>query len=111
MAGIGSARNSLMLVGEREDRPIQKRTEPIHERDRAGLPALTAAPMSRITRNGCDHLITDVKMPPVRDPELLAKAARLYFLEDRSQDDVAAVLGTTRSNVSRMLKQARDLGI
>jgi DNA-binding transcriptional regulator LsrR (DeoR family) len=50
-------------------------------------------------------------MPPIRNPELLAKAARLYFLEDRSQDDVAAVLGTTRSNVSRMLKQARDLGI
>jgi DNA-binding transcriptional regulator LsrR (DeoR family) len=50
-------------------------------------------------------------MPAPRDPELLAKAARLYFLEDRSQDDVAAVLGTTRSNVSRMLKQARDLGI
>jgi DNA-binding transcriptional regulator LsrR (DeoR family) len=50
-------------------------------------------------------------MPPIRDPQLLAKAARLYFLEDRSQDDVAAVLGTTRSNVSRMLKQARDLGI
>jgi DNA-binding transcriptional regulator LsrR (DeoR family) len=50
-------------------------------------------------------------MPPIRDPELLAKAARLYFVEDRSQDDVAAVLGTTRSNVSRMLKQARDLGI
>jgi DNA-binding transcriptional regulator LsrR (DeoR family) len=50
-------------------------------------------------------------MPPPRDPSLLAKAARLYFVEDRSQDDVAAVLGTTRSNVSRMLKQARDLGI
>jgi len=50
-------------------------------------------------------------MPAPRDPALLAKAARLYFLEDRSQDDVAAVLGTTRSNVSRMLKQARDLGI
>ena len=50
-------------------------------------------------------------MPAPRDPELLAKAARLYFVEDRSQDDVAAVLGTTRSNVSRMLKQARDLGI
>jgi DNA-binding transcriptional regulator LsrR (DeoR family) len=53
----------------------------------------------------------DVKMPPLRDPELLAKAARLYFLDDRSKDDVAAILGTTRSNVSRMLKQARDLGI
>jgi DNA-binding transcriptional regulator LsrR (DeoR family) len=50
-------------------------------------------------------------MPPLRDPALLAKAARLYFIDDRSQDDVAAVLGTTRSNVSRMLKQARDLGI
>jgi DNA-binding transcriptional regulator LsrR (DeoR family) len=50
-------------------------------------------------------------MPALRDPVLLAKAARLYFLEDRSQDDVATVLGTTRSNVSRMLKQARDLGI
>jgi DNA-binding transcriptional regulator LsrR (DeoR family) len=50
-------------------------------------------------------------MPAPRDPELLAKAARMYFVEDRSQDDVAAILGTTRSNVSRMLKQARDLGI
>ena len=50
-------------------------------------------------------------MPPARDPSLLARAARLYFVEDRSQDDIAAVLGTTRSNVSRMLKQARDLGI
>jgi DNA-binding transcriptional regulator LsrR (DeoR family) len=50
-------------------------------------------------------------MPPARDPELLVKAARLYFVEDRSQDEVAAVLGMTRSNVSRILKQARDLGI
>ncbi len=50
-------------------------------------------------------------MPAPRDPELLAKAARLYFLDDRSQDDVAAILGTTRSNVSRMVRQARDLGI
>jgi DNA-binding transcriptional regulator LsrR (DeoR family) len=52
-----------------------------------------------------------VKLPSPRDPALLAKAARLYFVDDRSQDDVAAILGTTRSNVSRMLKQARDLGI
>jgi DNA-binding transcriptional regulator LsrR (DeoR family) len=51
------------------------------------------------------------KMPAPRDPELLAKAARLYFLDDHSQDDVAAILGTTRSNVSRMVRQARDLGI
>ncbi len=46
-----------------------------------------------------------------RDPEQLAKAAQLYFLEERSQDEIAAVFGTTRSNVSRMLKQARELGI
>jgi DNA-binding transcriptional regulator LsrR (DeoR family) len=52
-----------------------------------------------------------MKMPAPRDPELLAKAARLYFLDDRSQDDVASILGTTRSNVSRMVRQARDLGI
>ena len=50
-------------------------------------------------------------MPAPRDPELLAKAARLYFLDDRSQDDVATILGTTRSNVSRMVRKARDLGI
>jgi DNA-binding transcriptional regulator LsrR (DeoR family) len=50
-------------------------------------------------------------MPAPRDPDLLAKAARLYFLEDRSQSEIAAVLGTTRSNVSRMLRQARELGI
>ena len=61
--------------------------------------------------NICDELITDVTIPPLRDPALLAKAARLYFIDDRSQDDVAAILGTTRSNVSRMLRQARDLGI
>jgi DNA-binding transcriptional regulator LsrR (DeoR family) len=48
---------------------------------------------------------------PQRDTEQLAKAAELYFLEERSQDDIAAVLSTTRSNVSRMLKQARELGI
>jgi DNA-binding transcriptional regulator LsrR (DeoR family) len=63
-------------------------------------------------RNRCDHLLTDVMtLPAPRDPELLAKAARLYFLDDRSQDDVASILGTTRSNVSRMVRQARDLGI
>ena len=50
-------------------------------------------------------------MPAARDPDLLAKAARLYFLEDRSQSDIATLLGTTRSNVSRMLRQARELGI
>jgi DNA-binding transcriptional regulator LsrR (DeoR family) len=50
-------------------------------------------------------------MPPARDRESLVKAARLYYLDGRSQDDIARVLGTSRSNVSRMLGAARQQGI
>jgi len=35
----------------------------------------------------------------------------MYFLDGRPQDDIARVLGTSRSNVSRMLRTARTLGI
>jgi DNA-binding transcriptional regulator LsrR (DeoR family) len=35
----------------------------------------------------------------------------MYFLDGRSQDDVARTLGTSRSNVSRMLTAARAQGI
>jgi DNA-binding transcriptional regulator LsrR (DeoR family) len=35
----------------------------------------------------------------------------MYFLDGRSQDDIAKVLGTSRSNVSRMLTAARAQGI
>jgi DNA-binding transcriptional regulator LsrR (DeoR family) len=38
-------------------------------------------------------------------------AARLYFVDGRGQDDIAKVLGTSRSNVSRMLSAARRQGI
>src|SRR3954452_24370515 len=50
-------------------------------------------------------------MPAARDRISLIKAARMYFLDGRSQDDIALVLGTGRSNVSRMLKAARAQGI
>jgi DNA-binding transcriptional regulator LsrR (DeoR family) len=50
-------------------------------------------------------------MPAARDRLSLIKAARMYFLDDRSQDDIARVLGTSRSNVSRMLTAARAQGI
>jgi DNA-binding transcriptional regulator LsrR (DeoR family) len=43
--------------------------------------------------------------------EDLVKAARMYFLDGRTQDDIAHVFGTSRSNVSRMLSTARSLGI
>ena len=46
-----------------------------------------------------------------RSRELLVKAARMYFLDGRSQGDIARVLETSRSNVSRMLSTARALGI
>ena len=35
----------------------------------------------------------------------------MYFLDGRSQDDIARVLETSRSNVSRMLGTARTIGI
>jgi DNA-binding transcriptional regulator LsrR (DeoR family) len=54
---------------------------------------------------------TRVTMPAPRDRVALVKAARMYFLDGRSQDDVAHALGTSRSNVSRMLSAARAQGI
>jgi DNA-binding transcriptional regulator LsrR (DeoR family) len=50
-------------------------------------------------------------MPGPRDRELLVRAARLYFEDGKSQNEVASELGTSRSNVSRMLAAARDTGI
>jgi DNA-binding transcriptional regulator LsrR (DeoR family) len=46
-----------------------------------------------------------------RSREVIVKAARMYYLDGRAQDDIARVLGTSRSNVSRMLSAARDEGI
>src|SRR3954468_13416316 len=43
--------------------------------------------------------------------EQVVKAARMHFLDGRPQDDIARVLETSRSNVSRMLRAARRLGI
>jgi DNA-binding transcriptional regulator LsrR (DeoR family) len=50
-------------------------------------------------------------MPANRDPATLVAAARLYYLEGRSQAEVADALGTSRSNVSRMLTEAQSQGI
>lgn len=45
-----------------------------------------------------------------RETELILQAARLYYEDELSQDQVAAKLNTSRSNVSRMLTAARRLG-
>ncbi|MGZ4447317.1 MAG: sugar-binding transcriptional regulator [Nocardioides sp.] len=50
-------------------------------------------------------------MPTPRDPAMLLAAARLYYLEGQSQAEVATTLGTSRSNVSRMLTEAQNQGI
>ena len=50
-------------------------------------------------------------MPTPRDPATLVAAARLYYVEGRSQAEVADALQTSRSNVSRMLTEAQKQGI
>ncbi|MBN9609713.1 MAG: transcriptional regulator [Actinobacteria bacterium 69-20] len=43
-----------------------------------------------------------------RGADVLRQAARLYYLEGRTQSQVADELGVSRSNVSRILAQARE---
>ena len=50
-------------------------------------------------------------MPAPRDTALVVRAARLYHEQGRSQTEVAEELGLSRSNVSRILSQARERGI
>lgn len=50
-------------------------------------------------------------MPPTREQQLLVKAARLYYEQGQSQNQVADTLGVSRSSVSRMLAAARERGI
>lgn len=46
-----------------------------------------------------------------RSVDELAKAAQLYYIDDLSQQEIAERMGTTRSNVSRMLKAAKEQGL
>lgn len=50
-------------------------------------------------------------MPAARSQNLLVSAARLYYLENRSQIEVAQLLNVSRSSVSRILSAARDQGL
>ncbi|RYZ32412.1 MAG: RNA polymerase subunit sigma-70 [Propionibacteriaceae bacterium] len=45
------------------------------------------------------------------DPSMLYAVAKLYYLEDATQAEVAAQLGTSRATVSRLLSEARRQGI
>lgn len=50
-------------------------------------------------------------MPPKRSIDLLLRAARLYYVEGRSQREVAERLQLSRSAVSRIIIAAREQGI
>ena len=50
-------------------------------------------------------------MPSARDQSLLVRAATLYYLDGKSQAEVAEEIGVSRSNISRMLTDARRFGI
>lgn len=43
--------------------------------------------------------------------ELLARIATLYYYQEQSQQEIAQALSLSRSNVSRLLKEARERGI
>jgi deoxyribonucleoside regulator len=45
------------------------------------------------------------------DQFLLAEAAQLYYVRDLTQEQIARRIGVSRSNVSRMLKEARAQGM
>lgn len=48
---------------------------------------------------------------PKDRPNLLADIAEMYFLEGKTQAEIAKHVGVTRSNISRMLMDARKTGI
>lgn len=50
-------------------------------------------------------------MPSARSTDTLVEVARRYYLENQSQQEIAREIGSTRSNVSRMLSAARECGI
>lgn len=50
-------------------------------------------------------------MRPPRGRDRLVQVAKLYYQDDLSQAEIAQRLGTTRSNVSRILGAAREEGV
>lgn len=50
-------------------------------------------------------------MPAAREPAALLRVARLYYQDGKSQQEIATELGISRSNVSRMLTTAVEVGI
>lgn len=57
-------------------------------------------------------LASSVRLPADENREqIMVQAAKLYFDLDRTQSDIAKELGLTRWQVSRLLREAREIGI
>ena len=56
---------------------------------------------------------TGVGLSPEADDErfMLADVAQLYYVDDLTQQQIARQIGVSRSNVSRLLKEARERGV
>ena len=50
-------------------------------------------------------------VPGDESRERLASIARMYYLDDLGQHDIARILGISRSQVSRLLTRAREVGV
>ncbi|MFM9107004.1 MAG: helix-turn-helix domain-containing protein, partial [Chloroflexota bacterium] len=55
--------------------------------------------------------ILDIPRDERDETMLLADIAQRYYLEDQTQEQIARAIGVSRSNVSRMLKEARRQGL
>ncbi len=51
------------------------------------------------------------RLTPAEEMRLLTKVSKLYYEENLTQDEIMARLHLSRSKVSRLLQQARDVGI
>ena len=43
--------------------------------------------------------------------QLLVKVAKLYYMENKNQSEIATILGVSRSLISKYLSDANELGI
>ena len=55
--------------------------------------------------------VVDNTNTPKDRQSLLADIADMYFIQGKNQAEIAKIVGVTRSNISRMLKEARNSGI
>ena len=47
----------------------------------------------------------------MRDNEQLFRIAQMYYEDDLTQEEISKELHISRSNISKMLKRARNVGI